>query len=435
MATTTHHLEDLADTIKPRSASNLLLWTIVAFFVIALIWASFTKLDRTVHGSGRVVPTAQLQVVSNLEGGIVREILAKPGQIVAAGAALIRLDTTATGAELNSSQIAYEALRAKVNRLEAEIAGRPPDFPRSDNAALNDQIAIERSLYTSRQADLASLTAAGNARQLQAERAVAEADANLAAGRAARDGAEQQAEMLRPLVANGIEPRLSLVQADRQAAVARSQVVQSTAALARARASVAEARAALNQQRQEWRAKAADELAAAQAEMASKREALPALADRVDRTTVRAPLAGKVNRVLPTTVGGTVRAGEPLVEIVPADSGLTIEVMVRPEDIAFIRMGQRALVKLTAYDYAVYGGLEGKVVGISPDAIINERENTSHYLVRVRTQEPSLRSPAGRLLPVGPGMMADVNLLGDKRSVMSYLLTPITRLQEDAFRE
>ena len=430
----TRHIEDLADSIEPRAVSNLLLWLIAGFFVIAILWATFTKLDRTVHGAGRVVPTAQLQIVSNLEGGIVREILVRPGVTVKAGDALVRLDQTASGGELGAQQVAYEALRVKVNRLEAEIAGRRPIFPVTQNAALNEQIGIERSLYLSRQADLAGLTAAGTARALAAQRAVSEAAANRAAAVTARDSARTQTEMLRPLVANGIEPQVSLIQAERQASVGASQVVAASAALARASAGVSEAQALLNQQRQDWRAKAGDELATAQAEMSQRSQSLPALQDRVSRTVVRAPLSGKVNRVFVNTVGGTIRAGEPIAEIVPADSGLTIEVALRPEDIAAIHMGQRALVKLSAYDYSIFGGLEGKVIGISPDAVQTDKDSPPHYVIRVHTAG-TMRAPNGQNLPIGPGMVADVNMIGEKRSVLSYLLTPITRLQENAFRE
>ena len=432
---TEHHFEDAIDSIKPRSASNMLLWAVAGFFVIALLWAAFTKLDRTVYGIGRVVPTAQVQIVSNLEGGIVRQILVRAGAQVAKGAPLVLLDQTATGADLGSSQVAFEALRVKVNRLEAEISGRAPVFPVTTNAALNEQIGIERSLYLSRQADLSSLSAAGNARMIQAQRAVSEAQSNVEAARASRDSYRQQAEALRPLVANGIEPRMSLVQADRQASVSASQAAAAGAAVARAQSSVAEAQALLQQARQEWRAKAGGELATAQAELAARRQALPALADRVDRTTVRAPLAGKINRMFVSTVGGTIRPADPIAEIVPADTGLTIEVAVQPKDIAFIRMGQRALVKLTAYDYSIYGGLEGTVVGISPDAIVDQKAGTSEYVVRVRTLEPGLKTAAGEILPIGVGMMADVNLIGDKRSILSYLFSPITQLSQNAFRE
>ena len=432
---TTPLLEDLTDRIKPRSASNLLLWAIVAFFVIFLIWAMLTKIDRTVHAGGRVVPTAQLQVVSNLEGGIVREILAKPGTMVRANDALIRLDTTATGADYNANQSAYDALQVKVARLEAEMQGRRPQFPVTSDPAVKAQIEIERSLYLSRQLELQGATSAANARLIQAQRAVGEASANVDAAITSRDAAKQQAEMIRPLVANGIEPRLTLVQADRQASVATSQTAQARAAMARSQSGVSEARALLAQVRQDWLAKAAADLATAQSDLEAKRQALPALQDRYARTTIRAPLAGRVNRVLAATVGGSVRPGEPLVEIVPVDRGLTIEAQVRPGDIAFVRQGQRALVKITAYDYSIYGGLEGHVIGISPDSIQNERTGDTYYTVRIRTEKDGLVDQNGRPLPISSGMVADVNLVGDKRSVMGYLLTPFTRLSEDAFRE
>ena len=427
--------EDLADRVKPRSASNVLLWAIIGFFLLFLIWASLTKLDRTVHSSGRVVPTAQLQVVSNLEGGIIREIFAKPGTVVKRGTPLIRLDTTATTADFNSNESAFRSLEVRIARLQAEVEGRQPSFPISADPAVADQIAIERSLFLSRQLDLNGLMSAGNARLIQAERAVNEASANVEAAITSRDSAKQQADMLRPLVANGIEPRMSLMQADRQASVAASQVTQANAALARARSGIAEARALLAQSKQDWRAKAAQDLASAQADLAAKRQTLPALEDRLQRTTVRAPLAGRINRVLVTTIGGVVRPGEPLAEIVPLDKGLTIEAKVKPADIAFVRMGQRALVKITAYDYSIYGGLEGAVIGISPDAIAEERTGETYYTIRIRTKESALKDQLGRALPIGPGMIADVNLVGDKRSIMSYLLTPFTRLSETAFTE
>lgn len=217
--------------------------------------------------------------------------------------------------------------------------------------------------------------------------------------------------MLRPLVANGIEPRLSLIQADRQASVATSQGMQALAAVARAQSSVAEARATLAQTRQGWRSKAAQELAATQAKLAAKRQTLPALQDRFNRTTVRAPLVGRINRVLATTVGGNIRPGEPLVEIVPVDRGLTIEARVRPSDISFVQQRQRALVKITAYDYSIYGGLEGTVIGILPDAIRDERTEETHYTIRIMTTSDALRDQNGRKLPISAGMVANVNLI------------------------
>lgn len=429
------HVEDYLDRIRPSSASNLLLWGILAFLAIFLVWAAFARLDRTVIGTGRVIPSAQLQTVSNLEGGVVEAILVRTGAVVRAGAPLVRLSPIQTSAEFGGGQSTVDALTAKIARLEAEVAGREPVYPAAANPGVADQIRIEQALHASRLSDLRAAQNALSANVSEASRAVNEAQANFAARAAARESARMQADMLRPLVERGIEPRMSLVQAESQAAVTSSEAASARASIARARAAVAEASAQLAQQRQDWRAQAAAELATAQAELGARRSALPALADRVARTVVRAPLSGRINRVLVATVGGTVRPGEPIVEIVPSDESLLIETRVLPKDIASVRIGQKAKVDVTAYDPAVYGSLDGNVVTISPDAVVDERTGESFYTVRVRTASNALADRDGRKLPIGVGMVANASLLGDKRSVLQYLLTPITRLSERALRE
>lgn len=429
------HLEDLTDRIKPRTASNLLLWFVIGFVVLFVIWAAFAELERTVRGMGRVIPSSQLQIVSNMEGGVVQDILIRPGQQVDEGDPLIRLDPTQMGSEFGSGEATVSALTVKIARLQAEVQGRSPAYPAAADAATADQIRIEQALHASRMADLSSLTSAAAARAAQAERSVAEAQAAYQARVTARDSRLSEVRLLRPLVERGIEPRLSLAQAESAAAIAASEAQQAAESIARARASVSEARSALAQIRQEWRAQAANELATAQAELAARRRAMPALAERVDRTVVRAPLAGRINRVLVTTRGGTARPGEPLVEIVPSDERLLVEARVRPDDIAFVSLDQEARVAITAYDRSVYGALDGRVVAISPDAVTEERTGETFYLVRVRTDENALKDQAGRRLPIGPGMVAEVNILGDTRTVLQYILSPITKLSESAFRE
>jgi membrane fusion protein, adhesin transport system len=428
-------LEDLTTRIRPRTASNLLLWFVVAFIIAFFVWASFTKLDRTVRGQGRVIPSAHLQIVSNLEGGVVQEILVHAGQQVRAGDVLIRLDPTASGSELGSGQATVSALQMKIARLEAEIQDREPVYPPSSDPAIADQVRIEQALHASRLANLAGIVGAGQARIGEVERSVAEAEATYRSRTSTYQQRQSEARIIRPLVERGIEPRLSLVQAESAADVARSDMEGAAEAVARARSGVAEARSTLAQAHQEWRAQAATELATAQAELASRSRALPALANRMERTVLRAPLSGRINRVLVTTVGGSVHAGEPVVEIVPSNDSLLIEARVKPADIAFVRLGQHARVAITAYDRAVYGLLDGSVVGISPDALAEERTGETYYLVRVRTNENVLRDPDGHPMPIGPGMVAEVDLLGDKRTVLQYLLTPITRMGETAFRE
>jgi adhesin transport system membrane fusion protein len=315
------------------------------------------------------------------------------------------------------------------------VAGREPSYPPARDSITANQIMIERSLHASRMAELGSLVNAGQARVTGANRAVQEAEAAYQARVSARDARQNEMRILRPLVERGIEPRMSLVQAESAYAVASSEAAAAAAAISRARASVSEAMATLAQQRQDWRALAANELASAQAEFSARRSTLPALAERVARTVVRAPLPGRVNRVLVTTVGGSVAPGAPLVEIVPSEESLLVEAQVRPQDIAFVRMGQKAKVNITAYDASIYGALDGNVVSISPDAVLNERTGETFDTVQVRTTKDALKDRSGRALPIGTGMVADVSLLGDKRTVLEYILSPITKLKDTAFRE
>jgi len=429
------HLEDLTDRIKPRTASSVLLWVVTGFVLIFFLWAYFAELERTVRGMGRVISSSQLQIVSNLEGGIVEAILVRQGQLVRAGDPLIRLDRTQSGAEFGSGEATLSALLVKISRLRAEVEGRDPAYPAASNPVTADQIRIEQSLHASRMADLASMSAAAQARLSQADRAVNEAESTYQARVAARDARVSEVRILRPLVERGIEPRLSLAQAESAAAVATSEAQAASASIARARASVTEARSTMAQMRQEWRAQAANELATAQAELSARQRALPALASRLERTVVRAPMPGRVNRVLTTTRGGSIAPGAPLVEIVPSEESLLIEARVRPSDIAFVRLNQSARVAITAYDRAVYGVLDGRVVAMSPDAVTEERTGETYYTIRVRTAANALRDPRGREMPIGPGMVAEVDLLGDKRTVLQYILTPITRLSETALRE
>jgi membrane fusion protein, adhesin transport system len=245
-------LEDLPDQLKPRSASNLLLWGITAFVLIFFTWAYLAEIERTVRGQGRVIPSSQLQVVSNNEGGIVQDILVRSGDMVRAGAPLIRLDPTATGSELGSGEASYNALLIKIARLEAEVAGRAPTYPSPPDPQAAEQIRIEQALHASRIADLASISGAAEARVAQARRAVAEAEAAYQARVTNRDARIREANIIRPLVERGIEPRLSLVQAESAASIASSEAAGAAQSIARAQASVVEAQQALSQLRQNW---------------------------------------------------------------------------------------------------------------------------------------------------------------------------------------
>lgn len=264
---------------------------------------------------------------------------------------------------------------------------------------------------------------------------MAEAEAAIDSRQSTLTRAEAELAAIRPLVENGIEPRMRLARAESEASTARSDLAGARASLGRTQAQVAEALANLASIRQDWREQAASELAVTQAEFESRSSTLPALQERLQRTTLRAPIAGKVSRVLVTTRGSAVNAGEPLVELVAQEDSLLVEARVSPQNIGNIRIGQKAKVGITAYDQAVYGTLEGTVSTISADSIQDPQSGEVYYLVRVITKENALKGPGGQELAIGPGMVADISLLGDKRTVLQYILTPITRLSETAFRE
>lgn len=425
------HESDLDEQeFAARKSAHVILWIILGFFGVLLLWAALTEIDRTVRGVGRVVPSSKLQVVSNLEGGVVEQIMVRAGQTVRKGDVLVRLSPTLTNAAYGSSAAEVAALETRIARLNAEVRGASPVY----GQASGGQVEVERSLHAARAAELSGITAAGAARVHQAERLVVEAQSTLEARRGNLAAAEEELELIRPLVPAKIVPQIDLIRAENAAQVARNEVNAAQAALARAQSGIAEARAQTAQQRSDWMTRSGIELSQAQADLAAKQLQLPALSDRVDRTTIRAPMSGKVNRVLVTTVGGSVSAGMPIAEIVPSNDALSIEAMIRPSDIANVRLGQRAKIEITAYNSAIFGNLEGRVTSISPDAVVNEETGESFYTVEVETVS-TLRDDRGKRLRIGPGMMANVSLIGEKRSILSYLFTPITRLSETAFRE
>lgn len=416
--------------IVARKSANIILWAIVAFVACAFLWAAFTEIDRSVRGVGSVVPSSKLQVVSNLEGGVVEEILVKAGEEVERGDILVRLSPLMSGADFGSSFAEVDALEAKIARLDAEVRGVAPNY--GDAAA--GQVAIERSLHSARMAELRSAQSLGAARVTQAQRAVTEAQALLEARRSTLSALEEELAMIEPLIESRIVPKIDLIKTQNQVNVARQEVESARAGLARAQASVAEARADSARLRSDWMTVSAAELSQAQAELSAKRERLPALSDRVDRTIIRSPVNGTVNRVLVTTVGGTVSAGNPIAEIVPTKDSVYVEAMIRPQDIANVSLGQEALVEITAYNRTIYGTLTGKVTSISPDAVKDEQTGESFYTVEIQTTDQLLDADSNPL-QIGPGMVANVNLLGEKRSILSYIFTPITRLKDTAFRD
>ncbi len=419
--------------LKERDFPNLLLWSIVGFTTVALLWAALARLEVVIAGTGRLIPSSQLQVLSNLEGGTLARIAVKPGQKVVAGQVLMQLDPVLRASDAAAGQASVDALSVRAARLQAEARGAQPQIamPGVDP----DVVATEQALARSDSIALNAERSMALSRQEQASRAAAEAEAALAQKQEALRLAEREEAVMRPLVEQGAEPGLTLDRAISQRAQAQAGVRAAQENLRRSRAAVTEARRGVWAVDTKFRNRAAEALASTQAELASRSGQQPALKDRLARTDVRAPAAGIISRLRVTTPGSAVGPGEPLIELVPAGDKLLVEAKVSPADIGFVANGQKARVRVSAYDYSIYGALDGVVQNVAPDAVVDERTGEVHFLVRIALPGNCFPTENAGCLPLGPGMLADVSLLGPKRSVLSYLLSPLTQITSSAFRE
>ncbi|PHZ86278.1 HlyD family type I secretion periplasmic adaptor subunit [Paremcibacter congregatus] len=419
--------------VKPTSASNILLLSIFGFFVLFILWASLAELDEVTRATGRVVPSKQIQVIQNLEGGIIKEILVKQGDSVKAGDVLVRLDRTQFDADFNRNEEEFMMLKSSLIRLTAESQFEVPEFEPSFTEKYPTLVINEQNLYHARRAEFEASISSLSARLKQIEQSAIEAEISLISARSAEKTTAAEVEMLKPLVEKGIEPRLELIRAEQRLIQAEGDHKIAALNVGKAAKSVEEVNLQIEAARQKFRASALTELNDAQNQINKLLDALPALSDKVDRTNVIASTDGTINRVLVSTVGGVIKPGMPIVELVPLDDTLLIEAEVQPSDIAFLRPGQPARVKLTAYDYSRYGSLDAEVENISPDAIMNEQKQNV-YIIKIRTTENSLMTGEGDF-PILPGMVAEVDILNGKKSIMRYLMNPVLKLKDNAFRE
>lgn len=425
---------DAAMPIEPARAAQYLLYVIAALVLTTFLWASVAKLDRVTRGQGRVVTSNQLQEIQYLEGGIVQEILVSAGEEVEAGQLLVKLDPTQMNVEFTQGREDYNLLAARIDRLEAEAALKPLTFPPALVSAAPRIVADERALYEARMAEMeASLSVEENKLDQRRE---AHEDAKVALG-AAKEAfalADQELAMMKRLVERGIEPRVELLRARQRESAARGERDRAEIAVNRTGLEVREAEGEIARVRKTFAAEAVDELNKAKAELANLEGELPALKDKVARTDVRAPVAGVVNRVLVSTVGGVVAPGETIVEIVPSEDTLVVEAKIKPADIGFLRIGQEAKINITAYDSSVYGSLDGVIETISPDAIEEEKTGERFYNIKVRTKAEALQSKRGDLR-ILPGMAAEVAILNGKRTVLGYIMKPLADVHNKALQD
>lgn len=363
------------------------------FLVTFVIWAYFSPLEEVTRGQGSVIPSSREQIVQSLDPGIIQEMKVKEGEIVEKGQVLLLLDDTRSSAVLRESEAKVQNLRAVVSRLQAEASGKPLEFADDIPSDVKER---ESAAYKARR------------------KAMQDAVQGLAQSKALLD---REISITTPMVKKGVVSQVELLRMQRQSSEFAQQIAE---------------------RRNRYAADANNELVQAESELAQARENMAMRADPVERSQIKAPLRGVVKNIRINTVGGVVQAGQDILEIVPLDDTLLVQAYISPKDVAFIRPSQSALVKISAYDYSIYGGLEGKVTLISPDTLQDERRRSelnlnadqAYYRILIETQGTAITDSKGQKLDITPGMTATVDIKTGEKTVFQYLIKPITRMKQ-----
>ena len=417
---------------SPRGG-RAITWVIFALFVFFMVWAYFSEIDQVTRGDGKVVPSTQVQIVQNLEGGILSEILVDVGQLVKKDQLLLRIDETRFSSSFQQNRGKYLSYKARAARLMSEANGTAYEIPQ-EVIKEKPEIGIrEQELFESRKREFQSSMDILHEQISQREHEYRELTSKLEELTRTYALLQKELELTRPLVAQGAVSEVEVLHLERQASQMQGDIATIKQTIPKAQSRLQEAQLALRENQLVFFNKAKSELNEVLAELEEVSASAIALEDRLRRTNVRSPVTGTINRLLVNTVGGVIQPGMNLVEIVPLEDTLVVEARIKPADIAFLRPDQEAKVKFTAYDFTIYGGLEAKLEHISADSISDEKGN-SYYLVRLRTNKNYI-GPESDPLPIIPGMVASVDILTGKKTVLAYLLKPVLRAKYMALRE
>lgn len=423
-----------ADLLAPPARGlNWLMRTLVGMVAVFVIWAMFASLQEVTSADGRVIPATKIQVVQNLEGGIVREVLVREGTMVREGDIILRIDPTIAGSSLGEAREKQLGLQMMVARLEAEVEGKALEVPGDLASQRPDLLAEQRNIFEARKAELGAALSGIELQEKQRSQEAVELESKLVTSRKALALAQEELTLMRPLEKSRAASRTEILAIESKVNDLDGSVSAAELALPRIHSSIQEARDRRQERLSAFRSEALQKLSSARVELAALSEASRSSEDKLARTTVRAPVSGIVKTVHVNTPGQVVQPGRDLIEIVPLNDTLLVEARVRPQDIAFIRPGQEALVKLTAYDFSIYGGLKGVVDRIGADSVTTEKGET-YYVIRVRTDKSTL-AHKGEALPIIPGMVANVDVITGSKTVMAYLTKPLTKLRHEAMRE
>ncbi|WP_417880880.1 HlyD family type I secretion periplasmic adaptor subunit [Vibrio sp.] len=437
--------------------TKIMLWTIVAFFIIAIVWASLTKLDKVTTGTAKVIPSTQMQVIQNLEGGIVKQVLVREGQPVKKGQRLLLIDDTQARSDFQGKASDIANMQADQFRLKAQISAVKIDTKKAKQTSnWEDSVIVDESILPMFDEDFAKKHPIlvtrqlseyqGNVSNLENQLSVArqqvtqkqrELDENRSRYRSLQSSynvASHEFNITEPLAKDGVVPEIELLKLRRQLIDTRRDLTSTKMQIPVAESAVHEAILKYLDIALKYRSDNQNELNKVSAQLSSQSESQVGLQDKVNRTVVTSPVTGTIQKIYINTIGGVIQPGMDLIEIVPTEDTLLIEAKIAPQDIGFLHPGLPALIKFTAYNFSTYGGLEGTVETISADTIQDD-EGNSFYQVKIRTNESALTNKDGASLPIIPGMTASADIITGKRTVMGYLLKPVLKATNSALRE
>lgn len=423
------------DTDEDLSLSRHILFVgITLFFVFFILWANWAKLDEVTRGDGKVIPSSNIQALQTIEAGIVEEFLVREGDKVVKDQILVRLSDIQASSDLGANQARYLGLLASIRRLQAEAEGKNTvDFPEEVMQNAPSSVTEELGAFRANRQQIVSESNIFEQQRAQREQEIRELQTRIRDTRGVIALQREEINIIKPLVDRGSAAPLELLQLERALKERQTELNGLLSSLPRAKSAVEEARARITQITSAVQAQAQTELATKLIEMNEIKERLSALKDRKTRTELRSPVNGTIQEITVNTIGGVVNPGEDIIKIVPIDDQLVVEARIRPADVAFIYPGQKAIIKLTAYDFSIYGSLPGELIHISADTITDEQGN-SFYKAKLRTDQSELYYK-GRSLPIIPGMVASVDILTGEKTVMQYLMKPIVKTLDNAMNE
>ena len=410
--------------------ARILLRALFAAFVVFIVWAGLVNIDEVTRGDGKVIPSQQLQVLQSLDGGIVSQILVKEGDVVNAGQVLLQVDSTRFESSVRENRSEYLSLSAKAARLMAIREGKPFDPPAEVMAEDPKTVAQERQLYETANSEMQTQISIARQQLEERQQELAEARSKQNQGAQAYESSMKELAVTKPLLASGAVSEMEVLRLQRDVDRFRSERDIATSQISRAQAAVTEASRKIQEVELDFRNTASKEFSETTAKLNALTQTSTGLNDKVKQSAIRSPVRGTVKRLLVNTVGGVVQPGRDIVEIVPLEGKLVLEAKVQPRDIAFLRPGQKAMVKFTAYDFSIYGGLDATLELIGADSVTDDRGNT-FYTVRVSTTKTSLADH----LPIIPGMVAEVDIITGQKTILSYLLKPVLRAKQAAMTE